>query len=121
MVEYINILNPIKCSLKNGYGGKFYVCFTTIKNVGGGWDVQNLEARSVKIVSGITTVAFHTWGRRRRKRRAGWAPWWVHCLSTERPDLGAPRKAGGLASASPSIIPWFIITYFPESSMFQCF
>ena len=49
----INILNPIKCTLKNGYGGKCYVYFTTMKNVGGGRGVQDLEAHTVKIVLGI--------------------------------------------------------------------
>ena len=49
----INILNPIKCTLKNGYGGKCYVYFTTMKNVGGGRGVQDLEARTVKIVLGV--------------------------------------------------------------------
>lgn len=41
----INILNPIKCTPKNGYGGKFYEYFNTTKNRGQG-GVQNLEAHT---------------------------------------------------------------------------
>lgn len=57
----INILNPIKCTLKNGYGGKFYEYFTTVKNRGQG-GIQNLEAHTVKTVLGIMTVPFHMCG-----------------------------------------------------------
>ena len=68
----INILNPIKCTLKNGYGGKCYVYFTTMKNVGRGQGVQDLEARTVKLSQALDCRIPHVWERRRKKRRAGW-------------------------------------------------
>ena len=36
MHNNINTLNPIKCTPKNGYGGKFYEYFTTTENRGQG-------------------------------------------------------------------------------------
>lgn len=97
---------------------KFYVCFTTIKNARAeGGAEKNLEARSIKDVSGGLRLLHSTWGRRKRQQ-AGTFENGGYLLVLRGLTLEHQGKQEAHTPLSVYPLFWFTITCFPGPNMF---